>query len=142
MCTYLCGPSQVSSLGGSSYYVTFIDDAIRKTWVYCIRRKYDIFETFKKWKALVENEIGNKLKCLRSDNGGEYYSKEFDSCCSYHGIRREKTVSGTSQENGVLERMNRTIVEHTKSMRLHERLPLYFWVEAMDIVVYLINRGT
>jgi hypothetical protein len=54
--TYVWGPTQVSSLGGSHYYVTFIDDATRKTWVYCIRQKYDVFDTFKKWKALVENE--------------------------------------------------------------------------------------
>jgi transposase InsO family protein len=133
--------TQVSSLGGSYYYVTFIDDATRKTWVYCIRKKYDVFDTFKKWKALVENETRNKLKCLRSDNGGEYCNKEFDSYCSYHGIHREKTVPGTPQENGVSERMNRTIMEHARSMRLHAGFPLQFWVEVVDIVVYLINRG-
>ena len=54
--TDVWGPAQVSSLGGSYYYVTFIDDATRKTWVYCIKRKSDVFYTFKKWKALVENE--------------------------------------------------------------------------------------
>jgi hypothetical protein len=63
--TNVWGPTQVSSLGGSHYYVTFIDDATRKTWVYCIRQKSDVFDTFKKWKALVENEIGKSLKCLR-----------------------------------------------------------------------------
>jgi hypothetical protein len=59
------GPTQVSSLGGSRYYVTFIDDATRKTWVYFIRQKSDVFDTFKKWKALVENETGKSLKCIR-----------------------------------------------------------------------------
>jgi hypothetical protein len=49
--TYVWGPAQVSSLDGSNYYVTFIDDATRKTWVYCIRQKSDVFDTFKKWKA-------------------------------------------------------------------------------------------
>ena len=49
----------------------FIDDATIKTLVYCIHKNYDVFNTFKKWKALVENETGKKLKCLRSDNGGE-----------------------------------------------------------------------
>eukprot|EP00253_Pinus_taeda_P022677 PITA_22677 len=73
--------------------------------------KYDVFDTFKKWKALVEIETGNKLKCLRSENGGEYCSKEFDRYCSEHGIHKEKTVPRTSQEKGVLERMNRTIME-------------------------------
>jgi hypothetical protein len=140
--TDVWGPTQVSSLGGSRYYVTFIDDATRKTWVYCIRQKYDVFDTFKKWKALVENEIGKRLKCLRSENGGEYCSKEFDDYCSYHGIRREKTVPGTPQENGVSERMNRTIMEHARSMRLHVGFPLQFWEDVVDIVVYLINKRT
>jgi hypothetical protein len=75
---YVWGPAQVSSLGGSRYYVTFIDDATRNTWVYCIRQKSDVFDNFKKWKSLVENETGKSLKCLRSDNGGEYCSKDFD----------------------------------------------------------------
>ena len=63
--TDVWGPAQVSSLGGSRYYVTFIDDATRKTWIYCIQNKSDVFDTFKKWKALVDIETGNKVKCLR-----------------------------------------------------------------------------
>jgi transposase InsO family protein len=138
---YVWGPTQVSSLGGSRYYVTFIDDTTRKTWVYCIRQKYDVFDTFKKWKALVENETGKRLKCLRLDNGVEYCSKDFDDYCSYHGIHREKRVPGTPQENGVSERMNRKIMEHARSMRLHVGFPLQFWAHVVDIVVYLINKG-
>jgi hypothetical protein len=89
---------------------------------------------------LLENEIGKRLKCLKSDNGGEYCIKDFDDYCSYHGIRREKTVRGTPQENGVLERMNRKIMECARSMRLHVGLPLQFCIGVVDIVVYLINR--
>jgi hypothetical protein len=74
---------------------------------------------------LVENEIGNRLKCLRPDNGGDYCIKEFDDYCSYHGNRREKTILGTPQENGVSERMNRTIMERARSMvGLHVGFPL------------------
>ena len=138
---YVWGLAHVSSLGESNYYSTFIDDANRKTWVYFIEKKFDVFNTFKKWKALVENEIGKKLKCLRSDNGGEYCNKEFVKYCSYNGIRRQKTVPGTPQENGVSERMNRTIMERARCMRLHAGLPLQFWADAVDTVVYLINRG-
>jgi transposase InsO family protein len=81
------------------------------------------------------------LKCLRSDNGGEYYSKAFNDYCSYHGIRREKTVPGTPQENGVSERMNKTIMERARSVRLHAELPLQFWADVVDTAIYLINRG-
>jgi hypothetical protein len=76
--TDVWGLDQVSSLGLSHYYVTFINDTTRKTWVYCIQKKSDVFYIFKKWKYLVENEKEHRLKCFRSGNGGEYSSKEFD----------------------------------------------------------------
>ena len=72
--TDVWGLAQVSSLGGSHYYVTCIDVATRKVWVYFLRQKFDVFQTFNKWKCLIENEIGKKIKCLRSDNDGEYCS--------------------------------------------------------------------
>jgi hypothetical protein len=133
--TDVWGPAQVSFLGVSRYYVTFIDDATRKTWVYYIRKKSDVFDTFKKWKALVENETGKRLKCLRLDNGGEYCRKEFYYYYSYHGIHREKTVPRTPQENGVSERMNMTIMERARSMRLHAGFPLQFWADVVDTTV-------
>ena len=90
---------------------------------------------------MVENEIGKTLKCLRFDNGGEYCSHGFEDYCSTNGIRRQKTVPRTPQENGVAERMNKTIMERARSMRLHVGLPLHMWVEAINTTIYLINRG-
>jgi Integrase core domain/GAG-pre-integrase domain len=139
--TDVWGPLQVSSLKGSQYYVTFIDDSTRKLWVYFIKNKSDVFEIFKKWKCLVENETGLKLKCLRSDNGGEYCSKEFDEYCAVNGIRREKIVPRTPQQNGVVERMNITITERARRMLLNAGLPKHFWAEAVNTAAYLINRG-
>jgi len=69
--TDIWGPAQVLSPSGCCYNVTFIDDATRKTCLFCIRNKSDVFDTFKKWKALVKNETRNKIKCIRLDNGGE-----------------------------------------------------------------------
>ena len=90
---------------------------------------------------MAENETGKRLKCLRSDNGGEYCSKEFDSYCSHNGIHREKTVPRTPQENGVSERMNRMIMERTRCMTLHAGFALQFWDDVVDTFVYLINKG-
>ena len=81
------------------------------------------------------------MKCLRSDNGGKYCNKEFENYCSQNEIHREKTVPGTPHENGASERMNRMIMECARCMRLHARLPLQFWADAVNNVVYLINRG-
>jgi len=77
--TDVWGLVSVSSIGGKQYFVTFIDDHSRKVWVYFLRHKSDVFEAFKKWKAMVENETGLKIKKLRSDNGGEYEDNEFKS---------------------------------------------------------------
>ena len=68
----------VPSLGGSLYYVSFIDDFSRKTWIYFLRKKSEVFERFKEFKALVEIQTDNKIKVLRTDNGGEFFGKEFD----------------------------------------------------------------
>ena len=73
---------------------------------------------------LDENEIGKRMKCLRYDNKGEYYNKEFHIYCSYHGIHREKRVLGTPQENGVSKRMNRMIMKRARCMRLYVGFPL------------------
>ena len=90
---------------------------------------------------MVENDTGKRLKCLRSDNGGEYCRIEFDRYYSDNGIHREKTVPRTPQDNGVSEMMNRTIMEHARCMRLHAGFPLQFLADAIDTFIYLINRG-
>uniref|UniRef100_A0A2N9FPX7 Integrase catalytic domain-containing protein n=1 Tax=Fagus sylvatica TaxID=28930 RepID=A0A2N9FPX7_FAGSY len=84
-------------------------------WVYVLKTKDQIFQLFKKFHAMVEREKGKSLKCLRTDNGSEYTSNEFENYCSEYGIRHEKTVPGTPQHNGVAERINRTIVEKDAS---------------------------
>ncbi|RVW87666.1 Retrovirus-related Pol polyprotein from transposon TNT 1-94 [Vitis vinifera] len=90
---------------------------------------------------MVETETGLKVKCLRSDNGGEYIDGGFSEYCAAQGIRMEKTIPGTPQQNGVAERMNRTLNERARSMRLHAGLPKTFWADAVSTATYLINRG-
>ena len=86
--TDVWGPNHISSLGGSYYYVTFTDDGTRKVCIYFLRLKSNVFQNFRKWKCLVENETGKKLKCLRFNNGGEYCSHEFEDYFSNNGIHR------------------------------------------------------
>ena len=83
---------------------------------------------------MVETETDLKVKCLRSDGG-------FSEYCARHGIRMEKTIVGTPQQNGVAKHMNRTLNECARSMRLHAGLPKTFWANAISIAAYLINRG-
>ena len=98
-------------MGGVVYFVTFIDDFSWKTWVYLLRRKDEVLSIFKHFVTLVETQTGKKVKCLHSDNGGEYVSKAFKEFCEIKGIRREFTAPYNPPQNGVSERMNRTIQE-------------------------------
>ncbi|KAE8685870.1 cytochrome P450 71A9-like [Hibiscus syriacus] len=91
--------------------------------------------------AMVENETGLKVKRLRSDNGGEYKNCRFREFCANNGIKMETTVPMTPQQNGIAERMNRTLNERARSMRIHAGLPKFLWAEAINTAAYLINRG-
>eukprot|EP00253_Pinus_taeda_P025343 PITA_25343 len=82
------GPVKVPSLGKSVYYVSFIDDFSRNTWIYFLKKKSEVFDKFKEFKALMENQIEKKVKALRTDNGGEFCSKEFEEFCKKCGIAR------------------------------------------------------
>ncbi|KAE8697500.1 Retrovirus-related Pol polyprotein from transposon TNT 1-94 [Hibiscus syriacus] len=95
----------------------------------------------KKWKAMVENETGLKVKQLRSDNGGEYRNRRFRDFCANNRIKMETTVPMTPQQNGVAKRMNSTLNERARSMRIHVGLPKFLWAEAINTAAYLINRG-
>jgi transposase InsO family protein len=86
------GPSPTTSYGGSSYFVSFIDDFSRKVWVYMLKKKSDVFTVFKQFRALVENITGRTIKCLRTDNGGEFTSKEFDNYCKELGSKDIKPL--------------------------------------------------
>ena len=122
------------------YFILFIDDLTRMTWVYFMRQKSEVFSIFKKFKRLVEKQSGCDIKTLRSDNGTEYTSKEFQKFCEDEGIERQLTVRYTPQQNGVSERKNQTIVEMAKSMMHEKELPITFWAEAVYTAVYLTNR--
>ena len=107
----VCGRFDPKSLSGAEYFVTFMDDKSRYIWIYILKNKSEVFKKFPEWKSMVEKSRGEKIKTLCSDNGGEYTSKEFEDYLKKNGIRHERTVPKTPEQNGVAERMNRTLVE-------------------------------
>jgi transposase InsO family protein len=86
-----------------------IDDYSRLTWVSFLKEKYEAFEKFKVFKALTKNQIGKRLKAVSSDRGGEFSSRDFKEFFYKHGIKIEYTIPRTPQQNGVVERHNRSI---------------------------------
>jgi transposase InsO family protein len=106
----------VKFLGGSLYYVIFIDDYSRKTWLYILKTKDEVFNKFQEFKAEIDNLTNKKIKTLRIDNGGEYTSKEFVAICKSTGIRMKLMVPHNPQQNGVVERKNQSIEETVKEL--------------------------
>nr|KYP32045.1 Retrovirus-related Pol polyprotein from transposon TNT 1-94 [Cajanus cajan] len=134
----VCGPFEVNSLGGNRYF--FHHDFTRKTWIYLIKRKSDVFATFLSFKARVERQSEQKLKTLRTDGGGEYNSAEWEDYCNKEGLIHEVIAPYTPQHNGTAERENRTILNMARSMLKTKKLPKMFWGEAVSTAVYILNR--
>ena len=99
------------------------------------------FDKFKEFKTLIENQTSRHICILRSDNGGEYESNEFDDFCREAGIKKGLTVPYNSQQNGVVERKNRTICEVAKAMITDLDLLLSLWAEAIGTAVYIQNKS-
>ena len=134
------GPIEPSSRSGFKYWVNYRDDNTGMCWGSPIKAKSDVFENFKTWLARVENESGEKLKVFRSDNGGEYLSREFKDLFKEKGITHQTSNSFTPQQNGVSERWNRTLVESMRSSMYHSGVAQFFWAEAMITATYTLNR--
>ena len=136
----VCGKMSSKSLGGAQYFVTFTDDKTRYVWVYVIKKKSDVFKCFCEWKKEVEKLLGRSVKILRTDNGGEFTSCEFEEFLRKEGIKHELTIPKCPEQNGVAERLNRTLVEMVRSMLADSKLPKSFWAEALATATYVLLK--
>jgi len=137
----VAGPMATPSLGGAKNFVLFIDDFSRYTETYTIKRKFEVIDCFRQFKAKVENQQGRKIKRFRSDGGGEYTGQEFTKLLEHAGIVREVIAPYTPEQNGVAERANRTIIGRAKAMLYEAGLADTLWGEAVHTAVYLKNRS-
>jgi transposase InsO family protein len=138
--TDLVGPTTTKGLKGERYFTLLVDDYTRMTAVCFLKNKSEAFENFKIYKEMVENEMDSRIKCLRSDNGGEFTSKEFMEYCSNHGIKRQFSIARTPQQNGVVERKNMTVQEMARTMIMDSKLTDIFWTWAVHTAVHIQNK--
>ena len=136
----LCGPISPPTASGYKYFFLLVDDFSRFMWVFFLKGKDEALQAFKNFRVLVENGSERKIKVLRTDRGGEFNSNEFKEFCEGAGIERHFTTPYTPQQNGVVERRNRTIVEMTRSSLKEMQLPAMMWAEAVRNSVYILNR--
>uniref|UniRef100_A0A2N9FTN5 Integrase catalytic domain-containing protein n=1 Tax=Fagus sylvatica TaxID=28930 RepID=A0A2N9FTN5_FAGSY len=136
----LWGPAPVASVQNFKYYVIFVDDHTRYTWLYPLKHKSDFFNTFLTFQRMVENQFERKIQIFQCDGGGEFSLQAFLTHLNMCGIVQHVSCPGTPEQNGVAERKHRHIVETGLTMLFHARLPKNLWIEAFMTAVYLINR--
>nr|GFC17078.1 retrovirus-related Pol polyprotein from transposon TNT 1-94 [Tanacetum cinerariifolium] len=117
---------------GASYFVTFTDDFSRYGYVYLLKHKHEVFETFKVFQKKVENQLGKTIKSLCSDREGKYMSQDFLDHLNDNGIIAHRTPPYTPKHNGVSERRNRTLLDMARSMMSQTTLPKSFWDYALE----------
>jgi len=122
--------SPIPSLSGCTYYVLFVDDYSRFTWLYPILNKSEVYPYFVKFKLLVENMFSTKIKQFQFDNGGEYTSNQFKHLFTQNGVLHRLTCPYTSQQNGIAERKHRHAMEICLTLLTQSRLSPKFWVDA------------
>lgn len=137
----VCGPMESNSISGSRYFLLFVDDYSKMTFIYFLKHKNEVFQKFKEFKAMVENQQNKKIKVLRTDNGGEFCNGVMDNYLANEGIIHQKTTAYAPEQNGVCERANRTVIEKGRCLLFEAKLDKKFWAEAANTAVYLKNRS-
>ncbi|GJR49122.1 putative ribonuclease H-like domain-containing protein [Tanacetum coccineum] len=136
----LFGPTSVRSLNHKTYCLVITDDFSRFSWVFFLRTKDETSGILKDFIRQIENQLNQKVKTIRSDNGTEFKNKDVIEFCGSKGIKREYSNARTPQQNGVAERKNRTLIEAARTMLADSFLPNTFWAEAVSTACYVLNR--
>ena len=126
------------SKDGYKYYISFIDDFTRYSWIFPLTLKSEVLDTFKQYKLFVEKQFSKSIKTIQSNMGGEF--RDFGSFLQQQGIHIKFSCPHTHYQNGVVERKHRHIVETGLTLLAQAKLPLVFWWEAFHSATYLINR--
>ena len=122
----VCDPMSTQEKGGYEYFITFTDDYSRYGYVYLMKRKSEAFEKFKEFRAEVENQLGKRIRAIRSNRGGEYLLGDFKDYLIQNGIVSQLTAPGTPQQNGVAKRRNMPLLDMVRSILSYLTLPISF----------------
>ncbi|PKU66914.1 Retrovirus-related Pol polyprotein from transposon TNT 1-94 [Dendrobium catenatum] len=134
------GPAPVVSIQGFRYYVIFVDDYSRFTWIFPLKQKSEVTDVFINFKKKIETYTSHTIKSLRTDGGMEFMNKSFQQFLIKHGITHQVSCPYTPEQNGVSERKHRHIIETTRTLLHAASIPYYHWPDAALTSVYLINR--
>ena len=134
------GPSRVKNITGTRWFITFIDDHTRNTWIYLLKDKSEAENMFKTFYKMVETQFNSRIQILRTDNGREYFNKILGEFLIEKGVIHQSSFVYTPQQNGIAERKNRHLLEVTRALMFSMNVPKCFWGDALLTAAYLINR--
>jgi len=136
--SYVWGPAPIVSPSNFKYYILFIDDYNRFTWIFPLKQKSETIHVFTQFKSLVENQFNKKIKALQCDGGGEF--KPVKKIAIESGIQFRMSCPYTSQQNGRVERKHKHVTEVGLTLLAQAKMPLHYWWEAFSTLIYLINK--
>src|SRR6266540_3085170 len=136
----LFGPVAYISIGSNKYGFVIVDDFSRFTWVFFLQDKSEVQETFKKFARRAQNEFEVKIKRIRSDNGSEFKNTSIEEFLDEEGIKHEFSAPYTPQQNRVVGRKNRTLIEVARTMLDEYKTSDQFWAEAINTTCHTMNR--
>ncbi|GJW77912.1 retrovirus-related pol polyprotein from transposon TNT 1-94 [Tanacetum coccineum] len=137
----LCGPMRIASINGKRYVLVIVDDYSRYTWVHFLRSKDEAPEVIKTFLKRITVLLQSPVIIIRTDNGTEFKNQILKEYFDSVGISHQASSVRTPQQNGVVERRNRTLVEAARSMLIFSRAPLFLWAEAIATACYTQNRS-
>jgi hypothetical protein len=122
------------------YFVTFVDDFSHMTWLLLMKNRSELFSIFQIYCNMIKPQFAQKIHILRSDNAKEYTSRSFDSYLYYKGIIHQTSYAHIPQQNGVVERKNRRLLDVTHCLLSHLHVPKHFWTDGVLTTCYLVNK--
>ncbi|CAL5322797.1 unnamed protein product [Camellia sinensis] len=137
--TDVWGPSPILTKGGSAYYVSFVDDCTRYTWVYLMTHNSDFYQIYRTFQSMITTQFGSTIKVLRSDLSGEYFKTEFCEYLANLGTIHQISCIDTLAQNGRVECKHRHLLETARSL-LSASVPAPFWGEAVLTIAFLLNH--
>ncbi|GJS51122.1 putative ribonuclease H-like domain-containing protein [Tanacetum coccineum] len=137
----LCGPMRVQSIKGKKYILVIVDDYSRFTWVKFLRSKDETLEFVTNFLKQIQVGLNKTVRFIRTDNGTEFVNQVMSEYYEGVGIFHQKSVPRTPQQNGVVERRNRTLVEAARTMMIFSKAPMFLWAEAVATACYTQNRS-
>ncbi|GJZ66946.1 retrovirus-related pol polyprotein from transposon TNT 1-94 [Tanacetum coccineum] len=132
---------QVQTIDGKKYILVIVDDYSRFTWVKFLRSKDETPEVVIKFRKQIQVGLNKTVRSIRTDNGTEFVNKDLTDYYERVGIFHQKTIPRTPQQNGVVERRNRTLVEAARTMLIFSKAPMFLWAEAVATACYTQNRS-